>query len=57
MVESEVTQTSRMCQADKRYICILDIRLPEMEGNELARHLHAQLEKAEPLLITETGYR
>jgi PAS domain S-box-containing protein len=37
-------------------VCILDIGLPEIDGNELARRLHAQPENAGAVLIAVTGY-
>lgn len=37
-------------------VCILDIGLPEMDGYELARRLHAQPENADAVLIALTGY-
>ena len=37
-------------------VCLLDIGLPEMDGNQLARHLRARLEKAAPVLIAISGY-
>jgi len=36
-------------------VCILDIRLPEMDGIELAKRLRAQPETADVLLIALTG--
>jgi PAS domain S-box-containing protein len=36
--------------------CILDIGLPDMDGNQLARKLRAQSETANMLLIAVTGY-
>jgi signal transduction histidine kinase/ActR/RegA family two-component response regulator len=36
--------------------CLLDIGLPDMDGNELARRLRAQPETADALLIAITGY-
>lgn len=36
--------------------CILDIGLPEMDGNQLARHLRTEKETANALLIAATGY-
>ena len=36
-------------------VCLLDIGLPEMDGNQLARHLRARLETA-PVFIAITGY-
>lgn len=37
-------------------ICLLDIGLPEMDGNELARHLRAEPETANSVLVAVTGY-
>ncbi|HEX8403381.1 MAG TPA: ATP-binding protein [Duganella sp.] len=37
-------------------VCLLDIGLPEMDGNELARHLLSQPETAGAKLIAITGY-
>lgn len=37
-------------------VCILDIGLPEMDGNELARRLRADPETARAVLIAVTGY-
>ena len=35
---------------------LLDIGLPEMDGNELAQRLRAQAETARSVLIAVTGY-
>jgi len=37
-------------------VCILDIGLPEIDGNELARRLRAQPETRNTVLIAVTGY-
>lgn len=37
-------------------VCLLDIGLPEMDGNELAQRLRAQPETAKSVLIAVTGY-
>ncbi|MFK3736734.1 ATP-binding protein [Massilia sp. TN1-12] len=37
-------------------VCLLDIGLPDMDGNALARHLRAQPATAGALLIAVTGY-
>jgi signal transduction histidine kinase len=37
-------------------VCLLDIGLPDMDGNELARRLRAQPETAAALLVAVTGY-
>ena len=37
-------------------VCLLDIGLPEMDGNQLARHLRARPENAGAVLIAISGY-
>jgi CheY-like chemotaxis protein len=37
-------------------VCLLDIGLPDMDGNELARRLRARPETARAVLIAVTGY-
>ena len=37
-------------------VCVLDIGLPRMDGNELARRIRAAPIKSQPLLIAVTGY-
>jgi PAS domain S-box-containing protein len=37
-------------------VCVLDIGLPDLDGNELARRLRAQPETAGAMLIAVTGY-
>jgi CheY-like chemotaxis protein len=37
-------------------VCLLDIGLPEMDGNELAQRLRALPETASSVLIAITGY-
>jgi len=41
---------------EKPDVCILDIGLPEMDGNELARRLRSQPEIKHALLVALTGY-
>ena len=41
---------------EKPDVCLLDIGLPEIDGNELARQLRAQAETAAATLIAVTGY-
>lgn len=41
---------------EKPDVCILDIGLPEMDGNELVRRLRAQPQTAQALFIAVTGY-
>jgi CheY-like chemotaxis protein len=37
-------------------VCLLDIGLPEIDGNELARRLRSFPETADTLLVAVTGY-
>jgi len=37
-------------------VCLLDIGLPDIDGNELARRLRAQPETARTMLVATTGY-
>lgn len=56
MVEHSSRQALQRARQLAPQICILDIGLPEMDGNELARALRAQPETAHSLLIAVTGY-
>ncbi len=38
------------------HICILDIGLPDMDGNELAARMHAMQETANTIFVAVTGY-
>lgn len=38
------------------HVCLLDIGLPEMDGNELAQRLRGQSETATAVLVAVTGY-
>jgi signal transduction histidine kinase len=55
-----VTHSSRhalkLAESALPEVCLLDIGLPEMDGNELATHLRAQPETAKSILIAVTGY-
>jgi PAS domain S-box-containing protein len=55
-----VEQSSRAAleraRRDPPDVCVLDIGLPEIDGNELAQRLHAQPETADAILIAVTGY-
>jgi CheY-like chemotaxis protein len=42
--------------SDRPDVCIFDIGLPEMDGNELARRARAAYADRPPLLIAVTGY-
>jgi PAS domain S-box-containing protein len=43
-------------RAETPDVCLLDIGLPDMDGNELARRLRAQPETAGAVLVAVTGY-
>lgn len=56
LVEHSSTQALVRATREKPDVCILDIGLPEMDGNELARRLRAEPGTAGALLIAVTGY-
>ncbi|MCB5185896.1 response regulator [Methylobacillus gramineus] len=56
IVENGSLSALQRAQQTRPQVCILDIGLPEMDGNELARRLRAQPETAKALLIAVTGY-
>ncbi len=56
MVEYNATSALVRARAEAPDVCLLDIGLPDMDGNELARHLRAQTETANAVLIAITGY-
>ncbi|MBD8529804.1 MULTISPECIES: PAS domain-containing protein [unclassified Massilia] len=55
-VEHDARKGLARAQADQPDACLLDIGLPDMDGNELARRLRALPETAGTLLIAVTGY-
>lgn len=55
-VEYEPHRALERALAEKPDVGVLDIGLPEMDGNELARRLRAQPETAHTTLIAVTGY-
>lgn len=56
LVEHGARRALERAKSARPQVCLLDIGLPEMDGNELARHLRAQPETAGALLIAVTGY-
>ena len=56
MVEQGAHAALARARAERPDVCVLDIGLPEMDGNELARELRAHPETAGALLIAVTGY-
>jgi CheY-like chemotaxis protein len=56
LVEHEARRALERAPSEAPDVFLLDIGLPEMDGNELARHLRAQPETAKSILIAVTGY-
>jgi PAS domain S-box-containing protein len=56
LVEHESRQGLERARIETPDVCVLDIGLPDMDGNELARRLRAQPETAKAVLIAVTGY-
>ena len=56
LVEHEAKRALARAIADRPDVCILDIGLPDMDGNELARNIRAQPAVAGTRLIAVTGY-
>jgi signal transduction histidine kinase len=55
-VEFESPVALNRARAIRPSVCLLDIGLPEMDGNELARRLRSQPETARAVLIAISGY-
>ena len=55
-VEHGSKRALERARAESPDVCLLDIGLPEMDGNELAQRLRAQPETAASVLIAVTGY-
>jgi len=56
VVEHDSTAALARSRADAPDVFLLDIGLPGMDGNELARRLRAQPETAGAMLVAVTGY-
>lgn len=56
LVEHESARALERARIELPDVCLLDIGLPEMDGNELALRLRAQPETANAVLIAVTGY-
>jgi PAS domain S-box-containing protein len=56
MVEHDPYRALERAKYDQPQICLLDIGLPEIDGNELARRLRAQPENSTAVLVAITGY-
>lgn len=55
-VEYEATKAIERARTTAPSVCLLDIGLPDIEGNELARRLRSMPETADAVLIAVTGY-
>ena len=55
-VEHGAKRALEQAKLERPQVCLLDIGLPEMDGNELARQLRDQPENREALLVAVTGY-
>lgn len=55
-IEHESQSALERARIERPDACLLDIGLPDMDGNELARRLRAQPETVDSLLIAITGY-
>jgi PAS domain S-box-containing protein len=56
LVEHEPRQALERARMDTPDVCLIDIGLPDMDGNELARLLRAQPATSDAVLIAVTGY-
>lgn len=56
IVEHDSLRALARSRVERPDVCLLDIGLPDMNGNELARHLRGQAETAGALLVAVTGY-
>jgi PAS domain S-box-containing protein len=55
-IEHESLRALELSRSARPDACLLDIGLPDMDGNELARRLRAQPETAHSVLIAVSGY-
>jgi CheY-like chemotaxis protein len=56
MVENDSLRALELAQRERPDAALLDIGLPEMDGNELARRLRADPRTRPALLVAITGY-
>jgi PAS domain S-box-containing protein len=55
-IEHESLRALELSRSARPDVCLLDIGLPDMDGNELARRLRAQPQTAHSVLIAVSGY-
>jgi PAS domain S-box-containing protein len=56
LVEHGAHRALERAKADKPEVCLIDIGLPELDGNQLAQRLRSLPEMASAVLIAVTGY-
>lgn len=56
MVEHTAKKALERARQEMPEVCLLDIGLPDLDGNDLAKQLRAQPETARSILIAITGY-
>ncbi len=56
IVENDSRRALELAREQRLEAFLLDVGLPDIDGNELARRLRAQPESASSLLIAVTGY-
>lgn len=56
IIEQGGAQALERAKVDRPQVFLLDIGLPEMDGNELAKRLRAQPENAKSIMVAVTGY-
>ncbi|MGJ7916319.1 PAS domain-containing protein [Massilia sp. LXY-6] len=56
VVEHDSRRALARAREELPQVCLLDIGLPEIDGNELAQQLRADAGSARPVLIAVTGY-
>lgn len=56
IVENSSRKAVERARVERPDVCLLDIGLPEMDGNQLAQQLRAHPETAASVLIAVTGY-
>jgi CheY-like chemotaxis protein len=56
LVEHSARSALDRARTDQPHVCLLDIGLPDIDGNELARQLRAQPGGEARVLVAVTGY-
>ena len=56
LIENESHKALERAKVEAPQVCLLDIGLPEMDGNVLAQHLRALPQTTNSLLVAITGY-